>query len=41
MAKEIASILGGKLWFKSTENKGTSFYFSLPSPVEANRTLNI
>lgn len=41
MAKEIATILGGKLWFKSIENKGTSFYFSLPSPAKANRTLDI
>lgn len=32
MAKEIANILNGKLWFKSIENKGTSFYFALPAP---------
>lgn len=30
LAREIANTLGGRLWFKSRENKGTSFYFSLP-----------
>lgn len=30
MAKEIAKILGGKIWFKSEENKGSTFYVSLP-----------
>lgn len=30
MAKEIVKILGGKIWFKSRENKGSTFYVSLP-----------
>lgn len=30
MVKQIADVLGGKLWFKSQENKGTSFCFALP-----------
>jgi PAS domain S-box-containing protein len=31
MVKQIAEALGGKTWFKSQENKGTSFYFMLPA----------
>lgn len=30
MAKEIVKILGGKIWFTSQENKGSTFYVSLP-----------
>ncbi|HYF97205.1 MAG TPA: PAS domain-containing sensor histidine kinase [Patescibacteria group bacterium] len=33
MAKEIANVLNGRLWFRSSEKqKGTSFYFALPKP---------
>lgn len=34
MAKEIANILKGRLWFKSNPGgKGTSFYFALPNTL--------
>ena len=34
IAKNIVEAHGGKIWFKSIENKGTTFYFTLPIPKE-------
>ena len=31
MAKAIVESSGGKMWFKSQEDKGSTFWFSLPT----------
>jgi len=33
MVKLIANTMGGEVWFKSRENKGSTFYFSLPADI--------
>jgi len=34
MTKEIVEKLGGKIWFKSSPNTGTTFYVSLPAKTD-------
>lgn len=34
LAKQIADVLGGKLWFESIDKKGSTFYFSLSKDTD-------
>lgn len=33
ICKSLVEMMGGKIWFKSTENAGSTFYFSVKFPV--------
>ncbi len=35
ICKQFVEAHGGKIWFNSTENKGTSFYIKLPNEEDA------
>jgi signal transduction histidine kinase len=39
LVKGLVDSLGGKIWFKSDEGKGTIFYFSLPRKARVGKTL--
>ncbi|MBU0667745.1 HAMP domain-containing histidine kinase [Patescibacteria group bacterium] len=36
LVKEMAKAIGGKVWFKSSENKGTTVWFSFPKQLAVN-----
>jgi len=41
ITKRLVELLGGKIWLESDENKGATFYFTLPNKISPGREENL